>query len=133
MDSKTIEMLSVVIGILTFFYGYKDSSFQELISKKNSDIAGSEKETEDFKSKLRLHIFDFSLSVFLPVVLIFISLVINFFDSSFWTLLKSVFSNLESIVILCDFIILVVLIVNCGIKFCKLIKKYRSIVEKWRA
>ena len=130
MDSKTIEMLSVVIGILTFLYGYKDSSFQELISKKNSDIAGSEKETEDFKSKLRLHIFDFSLSVFLPVVLIFISLVINFFDSSFWTLLKSVFSNLESIVILCNCIILVVLILNCAGKFYKLIKKYRSIVEK---
>ena len=49
MDSKTIEMLSVVIGILTFFYGYKDSSFKELISKKNSDIAGNEKETKDFK------------------------------------------------------------------------------------
>ena len=130
MDSKTIEMLSVVIGILTFFYGYKDSSFQELISKKNSDIAGNEKETKVFKSKLRLHIFDFSLSVFLPVVLIFISLVINFFDSSFWALLKSVFSNLESIVILCNCIILVVLILNCAGKFYKLIKKYRSIVEK---
>ncbi|WP_296031784.1 hypothetical protein [uncultured Treponema sp.] len=130
MDSKTVEMLSVVIGILTFFYGYKDSSFKELISKKNSDIAGNEKETKDFKSKLRLHIFDFSLSVFLPVVLIFISLVINFFDSSFWTLLKSIFSNLESIVILCNSIILVVLILNCVGKFYKLIKKYRSIVKK---
>ena len=130
MDSKTVEMLSVVIGVLTLFYGYKDSSFKELISKKNSDIAGSEKETKDFKSKLRLHIFDFSLSVFLPVVLIFISLVINFFDSNFWILLKSAFSNLESTVILCNSIILVVLILNCGIKFYKLIKKYRSIVEK---
>ena len=122
MDSKTVEMLSVVISVLTFFYGYKDSSIKELISKKNSDIAGSEKETKDFKSKLRLHIFDFSLSVFLPVVLIFISLVINFFDSNFWILLKSAFANLESTVILCNSIILVVLILNCGIKFYKLIK-----------
>lgn len=130
MDSKTIEMLSVVIGILTFFYGYKDSSFKELISKKNSDIAGNEKETKDFKSKLRLHIFDFSLSVFIPVAVIFISLVINFYNSDFLALLKSVFSNLENTVVLCNFIILVVLILNCAGKFYKLIKKYRSIVEK---
>ena len=130
MDSKTIEMLSVVIGILTFFYGYKDSSFKELISKKNSDIAGNEKETKDFKSKLRLHIFDFSLSVFIPVAVIFISLVINFCNSDFLALLKSVFSNLENTVALCNFIILVVLILNCAGKFYKLIKKYRSIVEK---
>ena len=130
MDSKTIEMLSVVIGILTFFYGYKDSSFKELISKKNSDIAGNEKETKDFKSKLRLHIFDFSLSVFIPVDVIFISLVINFCNSASLALLKSVFSNLENTVVLCNFIILVVLILNCAGKFYKLIKKYRSIVEK---
>ena len=94
MDSKTIEMLSVVIGILTFFYGYKDSSFKELISKKNSDIAGNEKETKDFKSKLRLHIFDFSLSVFILVAVIFLSFLINFCNSDFLALLYSVFSNL---------------------------------------
>ena len=115
-----IDSISILIGVVTFFYIVRLNDLNELLKYDYNYVMGNKKEKESIKNRILRFIFIWIFTVILPIGISLPSLIKNILNNI--NELKKVLEDLTIAIYASEMLIIVIVFISC-IWYCFLLVK----------